>query len=117
MASPNSSLKLLGSYQSVLTRAAFALVLLMQMSLSYAQSLPSIEDTVANANRMQGYFNLYWDDSTGKMYWEIDKLDTEFLYQVSMGSGLGSNPLGRSPPPPGAVGASRFQHNRQLLHQ
>lgn len=94
MASPNSSLKLLGSYQSVLTRAAFALVLLMQMSLSYAQSLPSIEDTVANANRMQGYFNLYWDDSTGKMYWEIDKLDTEFLYQVSMGSGLGSNPLG-----------------------
>jgi hypothetical protein len=28
------------------------------------------------------------------MYWEIDKLDTEFLYQVSMASGLGSNPVG-----------------------
>jgi len=43
---------------------------------------------------MEGYFNLYWEESSGKMYWEIDKLDTEFLYQISMGSGLGSNPVG-----------------------
>ena len=36
----------------------------------------------------------YWDEAEGKLYWEIDKLDTEFLYQVSMASGLGSNPVG-----------------------
>lgn len=59
-----------------------------------AQGLPSIADTVANATRMEGYFNLYWNENTGKMFWEIDKLDTLFLYQVSMGSGLGSNPIG-----------------------
>lgn len=72
--------------------AAFAL--LAASAVSHAQSLPTIEDTVANADLMEGYFNLYWDNSTGKMYWEIDKLDVEFLYQISMASGLGSNPVG-----------------------
>lgn len=59
-----------------------------------AESLPSISEVVADAQPMQGYFDLYWDASSGSLYWEIDKLDTEFLYQVSMGSGLGSNPVG-----------------------
>lgn len=62
--------------------------------LARAQELPAIEDTVSGATPMEGYFNLYWDESTGTMYWEIDDFDTEFLYQVSMGSGLGSNPVG-----------------------
>ena len=44
--------------------------------------------------RIEGYFNLYWDASTGSLLWEIAQLDTEFLYQISMGSGLGSNPIG-----------------------
>ena len=43
---------------------------------------------------MEGFFNLYWHDDTGSLYWEIAELDTEFLYQISMGSGLGSNPVG-----------------------
>ena len=66
---------------------------LVFVPLSHAQ-FASIEETVANAELMEGYFNLYWDASTGKMYWEIDELDVEFLYQVSMASGLGSNPVG-----------------------
>ena len=60
----------------------------------HAQTLPPIADKVANASRMEGYFNLYWEEASGKMYWEIDKLDTEFLYAISMASGLGSNPVG-----------------------
>lgn len=60
----------------------------------HAQTLPPIADKVANASRLEGYFNFYWEDTTGKMYWEIDKLDTEFLYAISMASGLGSNPVG-----------------------
>ena len=57
-------------------------------------TLPSIEEKTQNADRMEGFFNLYWDDSSGSLYWEIDELGTEFLYQISMGSGLGSNPVG-----------------------
>ena len=75
-------------------RAVLALALLSFTSLSSAQNLPSIEDKVANTTRMEGFFNIFWDEANGKMYWEIDKLDTEFLYAISMASGLGSNPVG-----------------------
>lgn len=75
-------------------RSAAMLALFLVMAQAQAQSLPTIEETVAGKQAMEGYFDLYWDEATGKMYWEIDKLDTEFLYQVSMGSGLGSNPIG-----------------------
>ncbi len=75
-------------------RALVALALLLFTSFASAQNLPSIADKVANTTRMEGYFNIFWDEANGKMYWEIDKLDTEFLYAISMASGLGSNPVG-----------------------
>ena len=77
-----------------IARYLATVVLLAASAFSHAQTLPTIEDTVANAELMEGYFNLYWDASSGKMYWEIDELEVEFLYQVSMASGLGSNPVG-----------------------
>ena len=36
----------------------------------------------------------YWDESAGKLWLEIDKFDTEVLYQVSLPAGLGSNDVG-----------------------
>ncbi|MGI9627987.1 MAG: zinc-dependent metalloprotease [Longimicrobiales bacterium] len=56
--------------------------------------LPGIAEKVQGADAMEGFFNLYWDGSAGALYWEIAPLGSEFLYQVSMGSGLGSNPVG-----------------------
>ncbi len=55
---------------------------------------PTIEEKTRDMTAMRGFFNLFWEESTGKLYWEIAELDTEFLYQISMGSGLGSNPIG-----------------------
>jgi hypothetical protein len=75
-------------------RPLFVLALFLLTSIAHAQNLPSIADKVVNTTRMDGYFNIFWDEENGKMYWEIDKLDTEFLYSVSMASGLGSNPVG-----------------------
>ncbi len=77
-----------------LAAAALGFLLWICSQTSMAQELPSIEEQVAGSLMLDGYFNLYWDESTGKLYWEIDKLDTEFLYQISMASGLGSNPVG-----------------------
>lgn len=94
MASLNSNLVKTGFSKSSLLQTFFAFSLSLFTAVVSAQDLSSIADTVANAEKMEGYFNLYWDESSGKMYWEIDKLDTEFLYQISMGSGLGSNPVG-----------------------
>ena len=74
--------------------AIVAIAVLTTPSPLTAQDLPSIEDHTEGTTAMEGFFNLYWDDATGSLYWEIADLDSEFLYQISMGSGLGSNPVG-----------------------
>ncbi len=56
--------------------------------------IPTIEDKTEGMTHWEGYFDLFWDENTGKMYLEIDKWDVEFLYAVSLPSGLGSNPVG-----------------------
>ena len=63
-------------------------------ALAQEDPLPSIEEKTQGSERMEGFFNLHWQASSGSLYWEIDQLDSEFLYQISMGSGLGSNPVG-----------------------
>lgn len=75
--------------------AVIAASLALTTPPAYAQdALPSIENHTQGMERMEGFFDLYWDDATGSLFWEIPALDTEFLYQISMGSGLGSNPVG-----------------------
>ncbi len=54
----------------------------------------TIAEKTAGLQRIPGYFVLYWDDKNGKMYVEIDKLDTEFLYVNSLPAGVGSNDIG-----------------------
>lgn len=94
MSSSSSALRESSLKRRLNSRRFFLALVVLLSSVLQAQEMPTIEDTVSNASHMEGYFNLYWDESAGKMYWEIDKLDTEFLYQISMGSGLGSNPVG-----------------------
>ncbi len=55
---------------------------------------PSIQDKTKGMTHFEGFFDLFWDEGAGKLYWAIDRWDTEFLYQVSLPSGLGSNPVG-----------------------
>ncbi len=55
---------------------------------------PSIAEKTRGATLMEGFFDLHWDENAGKLYWELDLGAGEFLYQISMGSGLGSNPVG-----------------------
>ncbi|KPJ78980.1 MAG: hypothetical protein AMS19_11785, partial [Gemmatimonas sp. SG8_23] len=72
-----------------------AIVLLASVSApAAAQSVPSIEDHTQSMERIEGFFDLYWDEGTGSLFWEFDGMNEEFIYQVSMGSGLGSNPVG-----------------------
>ncbi|MGD8697904.1 MAG: zinc-dependent metalloprotease [Gemmatimonadales bacterium] len=56
--------------------------------------IPRIERKTEGMRRLEGFFDLYWDEATGKLYWEIDRWESEFLYQVSLSTGLGSNPVG-----------------------
>lgn len=62
--------------------------------LTKSQSLPSIEDKTKNARSYPGFMKFYWDESAGKVWLEIDKLESEVLYQVSLPAALGSNDIG-----------------------
>ena len=59
-----------------------------------ADEIPSVSDKTKGMERLEGFFDLYWDDAQGKLYMEIDRWEVEFLYQVSLATGLGSNPVG-----------------------
>ncbi len=56
--------------------------------------LPTITQKTRGMQAMPGYFNLYWDAGAGKVWLEIDKFDSEFLYVVSLAAGVGSNDIG-----------------------
>ncbi len=54
----------------------------------------SITEKTKDAQKLTGYFNLYWDAKAGKLWLEIDKWNTQFLYQSSLAAGVGSNDIG-----------------------
>ena len=44
--------------------------------------------------KMEGFIDMYWDNSTGKLWLEISKFDHEILYVNSLTAGIGSNDIG-----------------------
>jgi hypothetical protein len=71
--------------------------------------LPTIAEKTAGAQKLAGYFNLYWDAKQGKLWLEIDKFSTEFLYQSGLSAGIGSNDIGLDRGQLGAGGIVRFE--------
>jgi hypothetical protein len=71
---------------------SFILILFFPI-LAKAQNNPIAERT-KNMEYRKGYFNYYWDNSQGKIYIVIDKLNAPFLYVNSLPAGLGSNDIG-----------------------
>jgi hypothetical protein len=66
---------------------------------------PTIGEKTAGMQKWAGYFNLYWDAKQGKLWLEIDKWGTEFLYQSGLPAGIGSNDIGLDR---GQLGATRI---------
>ena len=70
------------------------LLLLLFPLIATAQKLPAIEEKTKDLKKYEGFLNFYTDENTGKIWIEIDKLDTEILYGISLPAGLGSNDIG-----------------------
>jgi len=87
-------------HQPTHMRKYFFLLLLLPLLIAAQnlpagrQGLPTIEEKTNGLKKYEGYFNFYWDENTGKVWLEVDKLDTEILYVVSLPAGLGSNDIG-----------------------
>ncbi len=59
-----------------------------------AQKPQSLTEKVAGMEKFPGFFPFYWDAKAGKIWLEIDKWNTEFLYVESLPAGIGSNDIG-----------------------
>ena len=44
--------------------------------------------------KFEGLFDFYYDTATDKIYLEVEKLDSDFLYISSLATGIGSNDIG-----------------------
>ena len=56
--------------------------------------VPTIAEKVAGMEKFPGYFSFYWDNKAGKVWLEIDKWNSEFLYVEALPAGIGSNDIG-----------------------
>jgi len=70
-----------------------SVLLLLFFCLSPAQA-QKITEKVAGMEKFPGFFTFYWDAKAGKIWLEIDKWNTEFLYVESLPAGIGSNDIG-----------------------
>src|SRR5687768_2323418 len=72
-------------------RLSLLIVLLWLCASVQAQT---ISDKVKDMQKFPGFFTFYWDAKAGKIWLEIDKWNTEFLYVESLPAGIGSNDIG-----------------------
>jgi hypothetical protein len=71
----------------------------------------TIAEKTAGTQKFPGYFNLYWDAKAGKLWLEIDKWGSEFLYQSGLPAGIGSNDIGLDRGQLGATRIVRFERS------
>ena len=61
---------------AMLRRISFLLVLLLLTSFpAFAQDLPSIEAKTKGLEKMEGFYTIYWDETAGKVWLEIDRFN------------------------------------------
>jgi hypothetical protein len=76
-------------------RLIIALVfVLLTLSFSALAQEKTIAARTTGLQKIDGYVPVYWDAANGKMFMEISRFQTEFLLQVSLPTGVGSNPIG-----------------------
>jgi Met-zincin/Domain of unknown function (DUF5117) len=80
-------------------------------AFSDSAQTPTIAEKTAGAQKFPGYFNLYWAAKQGKLWLEIDKWGTEFLYQSGLPAGIGSNDIGLDRGQLGKTSIVRFERS------
>lgn len=88
-------------------------VVLISSSISFSQVVGSSEIL------QEGFFDFIYKEKEDKIYLEVDKLDTHFLYVHSLRTGLGSNDIGLDRGQLGGTAIVHFEKagNKLLLIQ
>jgi hypothetical protein len=77
-----------------IVRLLILCVFLPALVFSQAKTPDTFAGKIEGLQKIDGFVPLYWDAKNGKMLMEISRLNQEFLYQVSLPAGVGSNPIG-----------------------
>lgn len=83
--------------QSRQTSRLFVLMCTILISGMYVQAQTtthSIAEKTKGFKAYPGFFPFYWDERSGKVLLEINRLDSEVLYQPSLPAAVGSNDIG-----------------------
>ena len=73
------------------------------------QKQKTIGQKTAGMQKLPGFFTYYWDAHEGKLWLQIDKWNTTFLYYESLPDGVGSNDIGLDRGQPGKTTAVHFE--------
>ncbi len=73
--------------------------------------LPTIAEKTKGMEKFSGFFTDYWDAREGKIWLQIDRWNTDFLYVESLATGVGSNDIGLDRGQPGETQVVRFERS------
>ena len=74
----------------IMIKNSIIILLLLFFQNTFSQFLKDKE----SVSKYEGYFTFYYVENEDKIYLEIQKLDSEFLYVHALSEGLGSNDIG-----------------------
>ena len=79
-----------------------------------AQPARSIASQTAGMERHDGFIPFYYDEHTGKLLLEVQRLGQDFLYLPTLATGLGSNDLGLDRGTTGNEALVRFERDERI---
>src|ERR1700733_10000703 len=82
-----------------------------QHKLATANDQTNIDQKTSGMQKLPGFFTCYWDARDGKIWLQIDKLNTPFLYYESLPNGVGSNEVGLDRGHPGKTNVVHFERS------
>jgi hypothetical protein len=59
-----------------------------------ASTITTEASRTAKMQRIDGFIPLFWDDAAGKLFMLVERTGEDFIDQVSLPAGVGSNPIG-----------------------
>ena len=74
-----------------------------------SMSLQEEKKIDSSTTRLDGFIPLQWNEAEGKLLMEIPRFNEELIWQVSLASGVGSNPIGLDRSQLGATHLIRFE--------
>jgi len=93
-------------------RSLFLLSLLLGAVTACSRpDAPDLAGQLAGYEEISGFYDMFWDETEGRLILRIDRFEEPFLYQSSLARGIGSNDIGLDRGQLGATRVVEFQRS------